>query len=215
MLFSERLSSQYTTHLDETGLGFIEKIIRAAGRMQGLIKNILEFSKSSMHFDAFELTDLNVLIENILLDLEVSIEQKQAVFVIDPLPVLKIIPGQLRQLFQNLIINALKFSKETEAPKIRIYAEKRENADREPVYNIYIKDNGIGFEQKFADQIFTLFSRLHSYDQFEGTGIGLSICKKIAEKHNGSITAFSVPGEGATFILELPVNTTVVMEQSL
>jgi len=214
MLFSERLSSQYT-NLDEVGLGFIQKIIRAAGRMQGLIKNILEFSKSAVHQDAFEMTDLNALIESILSDLEVSIEQKQAVFIIEPLPILKTIPEQLRQLFQNLIINALKFSKETAHPEIRIYAKRVENKEGEQFYNIYVKDNGIGFEQKFADQIFTLFSRLHSYDQFEGTGIGLSICKKIAEKHNGSITAFSIPGEGATFVLELPAKVPEAVEQSL
>ena len=199
MLFSERLGSK-SRELDEEGQGFIQKILRASSRMQVLIKNILEFSKSSVHTDAFEETNLNHLVESVLSDLEVSIEQKQAVFVIEPLPVLRILPGQLRQLFQNLIINALKFSKESEAPEIRISAEKEGD-----FYLIYVRDNGIGFEQKYADQIFSLFSRLHSYDQFEGTGIGLSICKKIAEKHNGTIRAFSTPGEGATFVVGLPV----------
>jgi signal transduction histidine kinase len=208
MLFSERLGSK-SRDLDEEGQGFIQKILRASSRMQVLIKNILEFSKSAVHSDAFEETDLNTLVESILSDLEVSIEQKQAVFIIEPLPVLRILPGQLRQLFQNLIINALKFSRESHPPEIRIYAEKVPSG-----YHIYVKDNGIGFEQKYADQIFSLFSRLHSYDQFEGTGIGLSICKKIAEKHNGTITAVSVPGEGATFVLELPVNMPEVMERS-
>lgn len=213
MLFSERLGSK-SKDLDEEGQGFIQKILRASSRMQVLIKNILEFSKSAIHSDAFEETDLNGLIESILSDLEVSIEQKQAVFVIEPLPVLQILPGQLRQLFQNLIINALKFSREGHPPEIRIYAEKVSGETDQEFYHIYVKDNGIGFEQKFADQIFSLFSRLHSYDQFEGTGIGLSICKKIAEKHNGTIMAYSAPGEGATFVLGLPVKVTEALERS-
>jgi signal transduction histidine kinase len=226
MLFSERLGSK-SRDLDEEGQGFIQKILRASSRMQVLIKNILEFSKSAVHSDAFEETDLNLLLESILSDLEVSIEQKRAVFVIEPLPVLRILPGQLRQLFQNLIINALKFSRESHPPEIRIYAEKIPGGTADPAaagqtpagdgqefYHIYVKDNGIGFEQKYADQIFSLFSRLHSYDQFEGTGIGLSICKKIAEKHNGTITAYSAPGEGATFVLGLPVKVTETLERS-
>jgi signal transduction histidine kinase len=202
MVFSDRLKSK-VKDLDEQGQGFLQKILLASSRMQQLIKNILEFSKSAVHSDAFEETDLNGLIENILSDLEVSIEQKQAVFLIEPLPVLSILPIQLRQLFQNLIINALKFSRPGHPPEIRIYAEKISGAN--DFYRIHIKDNGIGFEQKYADQIFSLFRRLHSNDHFEGTGIGLAICKKIAEKHNGTISAISAPGEGATFVLDLPV----------
>jgi signal transduction histidine kinase len=201
MLFSERLKSK-SGGLDDEGQGFIQKILRASSRMQQLIRNILEFSKSAFHSDAFEETDLNGLIESILSDLEVSIEQKQAVFIIEPLPILSILPGQLRQLFQNLFINALKFSRDGYPPEIRIHAEKV--TDGRDFFQIYVKDNGIGFDQKYADQIFSLFSRLHSNDQFEGTGIGLSICKKIAEKHNGTISAFSKPGEGATFVLAIP-----------
>jgi light-regulated signal transduction histidine kinase (bacteriophytochrome) len=208
MLFSERLNSKYTD-LDIEGRGFLDKISRSATRMQVLIKNILDFSRSSVHSDAFEETDLNSLLESILSDLEVSIEQKNATFIIDPLPALRIIPGQFRQLFQNLIINALKFSHEDRPPVIHIYAQQDSGN-----YQIFFKDNGIGFEQKYADQIFRLFSRLHSYDQFEGTGIGLSICKKIAEKHNGTIAAFSEPGEGATFVLGLPAKMAEVSEQS-
>lgn len=206
MVFSDRLKSK-VKDLDEQGQGFLQKILLASSRMQQLIKNILEFSKSAVHSDAFEETDLNQLVESILSDLEVSIEQKQAVFLIEPLPVLSILPIQLRQLFQNLIINALKFSRPGHPPEIRIYAEKISGAD--DFYRIHVKDNGIGFEQKYADQIFSLFRRLHSNDHFEGTGIGLAICKKIAEKHNGSITAISSPGEGATFVLDLPVKVAV------
>jgi signal transduction histidine kinase len=203
MLFSERLLSR-NAQLDTEGQGYVDKITRAAARMQVLIKNILDFSRSAVDSDAFEETDLHALIEGLLSDLEVSVEQKQATIVIEPLPTLKIIPTQIRQLFQNLIINALKFSREDEAPHIRIYAAATEDETGAAFYQIYVQDNGIGFEQRYADKIFTLFSRLHSYDQFEGTGIGLSICKKIAEKHSGNISAFSEPGKGATFVVGLP-----------
>jgi signal transduction histidine kinase len=201
MLFSERLVSR-NQEMDTEGQGYIEKITRAASRMQVLIKNILEYSRSAVDSDAFEETDLNVLLETLVSDLEISIEQKMATVIVEPLPVLKVIPTQIRQLFQNLLINALKFSRDDAPPRIRIFAQKTDSS----FYEIRIEDNGIGFEQKYADQIFSLFSRLHSYDQFEGTGIGLAICKKITEKHGGQISAFSEPGKGATFTVGLPID---------
>ena len=191
MLFSERLLSRNAQPGPGRAGLYVDKITRAASRMQVLIKNILEFSRSAVDSDAFEETDLHALIEGLLSDLEVSIEQKHATVTIEPLPTLKLIPTQIRQLFQNLIINALKFSREDQPPHIRIYAAMTGDEVGAAFYQIYVQDNGIGFEQRYADKIFTLFSRLHSYDQFEGTGIGLAICKKIAEKHSGSISAFS------------------------
>jgi signal transduction histidine kinase len=214
ILFSDQLAFKYGAILKEEGNDFIERIMKASQRMGVLIKNILSFSKSVANTDAFEETNLNVLIDGILSDLEVSIEQKKAIIKIGALPTLKIIPGQFRQLFQNLIINALKFSKANYPPEIDIYAEKIKGMQlagittdqyNEDYYNIYIKDNGIGFEQKYADEIFVLFKRLNSYDKFEGTGIGLSICKKIVEKHNGFISANSKIGTGSTFIVSLPL----------
>jgi signal transduction histidine kinase len=130
------------------------------------------------------------------------------------LPTLRLIPSQFRQLFQNLIINALKFCKEDYPPEIEIFADKTPGFNIGGViddqyglecWNIYVKDNGIGFEQKYADEIFTLFKRLNSYDKFEGTGIGLSICKKIVDKHTGYISAISNAGDGTTFIISMPV----------
>ena len=148
------------------------------------------------------------------LTLKYLLHRKKAIFNIGQLPNLKIIPGQFRQLFQNLIINSLKFSKEDCPPEINIYTSQAKGKElphiktaqhNQDYCNIYIKDNGIGFEQKYADEIFTLFKRLNTYDKYEGTGIGLSICKKIMEKHNGFIYAKSNLGEGTVFVLSLPL----------
>ena len=218
IIFSDQLSIKYAPILKDEGNDFIERIMKASERMRVLIKNILSFSRSAANSDAFEETDLRHLLDGILSDLEISIQQKNAIIRIGHLPSLKIIPGQFRQLFQNLIINSLKFCREDEAPDIEIYAEKlrgmpspgiKHELYKDDYYNIYIKDNGIGFEQKYADDIFTLFKRLNSYDKFEGTGIGLSICKKIVEQHSGSISAMSKVNEGTTFVISLPIKQKV------
>lgn len=213
ILFSDRFSVKYKDMLNEESRDYIERVMKAAERMRLLIKNILVFSRSVTDADIFEDTSLNDLLSSILSDLEVSIEQKNAIITIDQLPTLRLVPGQFRQVFQNLIMNALKFSKEHEPPEIHIYCErtkgiqlpnvKSEFYDRD-YHTIYVKDNGIGFEQKYADEIFTLFKRLNSAEKFEGTGIGLSICKKIVEQHKGVISAVSEPGDGTTFMLSLP-----------
>src|SRR6185437_9497678 len=151
--------------LEGEGMDFLQKIIKASERMQILIKNILAYSKSSTNADAFEETDLNILVNDIAADLEVYIKQKDAVINIDKLPSIIVIPNQFRQLLQNLIINALKFNKEDQSPVITISAEIAKEAGKPDTQNkgsddnfcnIYIKDNGIGFEEKYADQIFTL-----------------------------------------------------------
>jgi light-regulated signal transduction histidine kinase (bacteriophytochrome) len=215
ILFSEQVTIRYKNILNDDGRNFMERIMKAAERMRVLIKNILSYSKSSIYDETLEETNLNGLLDDILSDLEISIEQKKAVINIGEMPALKIIPGQLRQVFQNLIINSIKFSKEDTPPEINIYAEKvyMQN-DNEAYYNIYIKDNGIGFEQKYADDIFTLFKRLNSKDKFEGTGIGLSICKKIVEQHKGSISVTSQVGQGTTFVISLPVKQTMNISMS-
>ncbi|HXS36802.1 MAG TPA: response regulator [Flavipsychrobacter sp.] len=221
-LFGDRLEVKYKPVLEGEGMDFLQKIIKASERMQILIKNILAYSKSSVNADAFEETDLNVLVNDILSDLEVYIKQKDAIINISKLPSLNIIPNQFRQLLQNLIINALKFNKENQPPEIKISAEIakevsisgiQSKTSEDGFCNIYISDNGIGFEQKYAEQIFTLFKRLHSYDQYEGTGIGLSVCKKIVEKHNGFISAVGEINKGATFIVSLPVKKQNAIEQ--
>jgi len=214
MIFGDMLATKYGSTLEDEGHSYVDRMVKASRRMQMLIKNILAFSRASKNTEAFEDTDLNSLLEGVLSDLEVFIEQKKATINIRKLPELKLIPNQFRQLLQNLIVNAIKFSKENTTPCIDIYAEKIKGSDipdanhdlrNDDYYRILIKDNGIGFEQKYADRIFIIFQRLHTFDHFEGTGIGLSICKKIAEQHNGFISATSIVNKGTTFSVCIPV----------
>jgi light-regulated signal transduction histidine kinase (bacteriophytochrome) len=152
----------------------------------------------------------------VLSDIEHEIIHKNAKVVVKDLPVVWAVPSQIRQLFQNIISNSLKFCKQDCVPEIKIYSEKIKASDslndtihsvtqvKNYYYRIYFKDNGIGFDPKYAKDIFVVFKRLHSYHEFEGTGIGLSICKKIVDRHNGFIEAESKPGVGTTFIVTLP-----------
>jgi signal transduction histidine kinase/DNA-binding response OmpR family regulator len=189
----------------------LDKIIRSSNRMSNLINDLLSFASLSQS-NPFQRTDINGVIQDILFDLELSIQEKEARFEIGEIPPLDVIPGLVRQLFQNLISNALKFTRPGVPPFIRITAEEITIPSIEGVFipgkpycRIAITDNGIGFEEKYSDRIFTLFQRLNGREEYEGTGIGLAIAKKIVEKHNGSISASSDPGKGATFIVTLPV----------
>jgi signal transduction histidine kinase len=213
IIFGDRLAERYSNLLGGEGQDFLDRMVNASKRMQMLIKNLLAFSRSTSNNESIQETDLNLILQGVLNDLEVQIEQRRAVLSIGTLPTMEVVPSQFRQLFQNLIINALKFSRDNTTPRISIYAERLKGMQisgfspisfEEDFYRIYIQDNGIGFEQQYADQIFTVFKRLHSFDKYEGTGIGLSICKKIVEKHNGSISATSKVNEGSTFIITLP-----------
>ncbi|NMH27372.1 PAS domain-containing sensor histidine kinase [Flavobacterium silvaticum] len=191
---------------------YYEKIESSAARMSDLIQSVLNYSRLDKTENKFETIDLNQIVSHVLSDFELLIEEKQAVILCDVLPVLRAIPLQMTQLFSNLIGNALKFCEKE--PRITIGCSK---ADAEMLgsvsqldvkkeyYRICIKDNGIGFEQKYAEQIFTIFQRLNSKSTYEGTGIGLALCKKIAENHRGNITASSEPGKGAEFCIFLPV----------
>ncbi|WP_276134170.1 sensor histidine kinase [Polluticoccus soli] len=225
IIFGDRLVAKFRDPLGDEGQGLLERMMKASNRMQLLIKNLLAFSRSATNNnDSYQETPLNALLDGVLSDLEIQIEQKQAVFHIGELPTLYIIPGQFRQLFQNLVINALKFSKEDVPPEINIYSEKVKgmylndvpNAVMDQDYHrIIVKDNGIGFDQQYAEQIFTVFKRLHSFDEYEGTGIGLSICKKIIDQYNGSISAQSAINEGATFVITLPAAVTEKVPQAV
>jgi light-regulated signal transduction histidine kinase (bacteriophytochrome) len=168
--------------------------------MQVLINDLLSFSRLSSPLQHFEKTDLNRVLEEILTDLEITIKEKNARFIISALPQVEVVPGQIRQVFQNIISNSLKFCSKDAVPVIKVYSETRQNT-----VQIYIEDNGIGFDEKYLDRIFTIFQRLHSREDFEGTGIGLAICKKVMENHSGEITARSRVNEGSCFILTLPL----------
>jgi light-regulated signal transduction histidine kinase (bacteriophytochrome) len=151
---------------------------------------------------------LNELLIEVLSDMEVEIERHRVEINIGPLPVIWANESQMRQLFQNLISNGIKFRKENTTPVISVLHDKSKTAllDNANTHcRIVVKDNGIGFDEQYADEIFLVFKRLHSYHEYEGTGVGLSICKKIVDRHGGQIAASSQPGEGAMFYLDLPL----------
>ncbi|HEY8893499.1 MAG TPA: PAS domain S-box protein [Niastella sp.] len=201
-------------HLDDKELAekYFNKIYTSAKRMSILINDVLNYSRLSKTGEPFEKTDLNKILKDVLSDFELLIEQKQAVITHSDLPTIKSIPLQIHQLFGNLISNSLKFSEVH--PQITITAQTLSTAEVQKYPRLiedrtYIqltfKDNGIGFEQQHADQIFIIFQRLNNQRSYSGTGIGLALCKKIVDHHDGIITAKSEPGHGATFTVILPV----------
>jgi PAS domain S-box-containing protein len=201
-------------HLDdkEQAERYFNKIYVSAKRMSTLINDVLNYSRLTKTGEQFVKTDLNKILKDVLSDYELLIEQKQAVITHSDLPIIKGIPLQLHQLFANLISNSLKFSEIN--PLITITAQvaspeeihKHIRLNEEKTYiKLTFTDNGIGFEQQHADQIFIIFQRLNNQRFYSGTGIGLALCKKIVDHHDGIITAKSEPGEGATFTILLPV----------
>jgi signal transduction histidine kinase len=213
MLFSDKLSAKLEGNPDPELKNSLRRIVRASERMQTLINDLLKLSRHNHHEDDFKQTDLNSVVADVLSELESEIQSKQATITYNHLPCIRAVPGQVYQLFQNLIANSLKFGTAGTAPVITIHAEAlkgkdvpgtQEKLSEKTFYRIYVRDNGIGFDPKYAKDIFVVFKRLHSYHEFEGTGIGLSICKKIVETHKGTITAESTPGKGSTFIITLP-----------
>lgn len=187
----------------------MDRIIESSDRMSTLINDLLSYSRLSMK-SMFAPTDLNEIVDGILFDLEFIISEKGAQVNVGRMPVIEAVPGQIRQVFQNLISNALKFSKQGESPVINIKAEptygQDEEGNEQEYCQIYVRDNGIGFNEKYTEKIFTIFQRLNPREAYEGTGIGLAIVKKIVEKHNGSIVVHSKEGQGAEFIITLPVH---------
>jgi two-component system CheB/CheR fusion protein len=194
--------------------GLVEKINVSSKRMSTLIKELLNFSKV-LHTEAiFKQTDLNNILDDVLSDFDLLIAEKNVVFNREPLPVIDTIPIQMNQLFYNLIGNAIKFSKDGIAPVITITSkmltveEMAKHANVNPKYayfEIGVKDNGIGFDQRYENQLFLAFHRLHSQEKYEGTGIGLALCKNIVSNHHGEISATSKENEGALFTVILPL----------
>lgn len=197
----------------DTSADYIARTIRSAERMQNLITDLLEYSRLSSKVIP-EQTDLNLIVEEIVADFDHLIEQKNAIIKIDPLPTITAIPSQLRQVFQNLIGNSLKFSKNGVDPLIEITAERIDELKFDSAtaadgnfIRLIVKDNGIGFDEIYLDRIFMIFQSLHDRQTYQGTGIGLAITKKIIEKHNGLLTAKSIEGVGASFIIILPLES--------
>ncbi|HVY76507.1 MAG TPA: response regulator [Puia sp.] len=213
-LFNDLIFQKLNGQADPSVFEYLEKISHATSRMKLLVNDLLEYSRNTQTAEDFETTDLNQVVREVISDLEMEISRTRAMIRARPLPVLCALPTQLRQLFQNLLSNSIKFSRPETPPEVDIYSEQSEpRLDGEKdnsaprFYRIYIRDNGIGFDSKYADDIFTVFKRLHSYHEIKGTGIGLSICKKIVEKHHGTIEAQSSTGKGSTFIVSLPAET--------
>jgi PAS domain S-box-containing protein len=206
--FSSMLLEQYSTSLDEKGKNFVVKILESAGRMNSLIQDLLNFSRNTRSDELFAVTDLNRVIENIQSDLELMITAEEALITVDPLPVIRAIPSQMNRLFYNLVQNSLKFSRLGVPTVISITIANKlvENSEGRLFLQINFADNGIGFDLKDSDKIFQLFQRLNDRHSYSGNGIGLAICKKIIENHEGTITAKSTPGEGSVFSVTLPVD---------
>ena len=201
LVFSDKIQTKYRDAVDKELHRSLEKIVKASERMQSLINDLLRFSRGASGSEDFVFISLNGLMNEVLADMEIDIEKSAAQIQVDPLPEVWGIPSQMRQLFQNLISNGIKFRKAGIVPRIHIYSQSNGLNH----YRIIVQDNGIGFDSKYAEEIFTVFKRLHSYHEFEGSGVGLSICKKIIERHNGMIRAESIPGDGSKFIIDLPV----------
>ena len=212
-IFSNLLQDRDLENLSPESKKYLEKIISSAGRMKMLVIDMLDYSKLSANHHSFAAINLSDTVKEVLEDLELIVLEKKAVISVEGLPVLDANKGQMRQVFQNIIYNALKFAKKDEHPLIqitcrRIAAPEWDSAE-DPSGSyclISIKDNGIGFDEKYAPNIFALFERLNSKDKYEGTGIGLAITKKIVEKHHGMIKATSREGEGSDFLIILPAH---------
>ncbi|WP_247231815.1 ATP-binding protein [Telluribacter sp. SYSU D00476] len=211
--FGERLESRSRGALNEEQRLYLDRILNATRRMQEMISNLLEFSRVARTKDGFVPTDLNAILKSTISDLEITIQQKNALVMIGDLPEIESIPSQMSQLFMNLLSNALKFTKREVRPIIKIEAEFLKNNEvikqglvpDKSYVRLTVSDNGIGFENEQANRIFTLFQRLRGRSEFEGAGIGLSVCKKVVENHSGTIEARGVPDGGATFTIVLPI----------
>ena len=206
------LLMDYSSHLDSRAKEYLEKICNSISRMQQIIHDILHYSDQTKEEYAFEATPLSSIISSVEKDLEDLIRNKHAIIITDDLPVLKAIPSQIYQLFHHLISNAIKFSNPEKNPEIRITVREVPNDElwdslnRSKKYvQLSLYDNGIGFKQEYAGQIFNLFKRLHTKSAYEGTGIGLALCKKIVINHSGEIFAHSTPGIGSVFHVLLPM----------
>jgi len=203
--FGDRLKTECREAMHEQGRGYLDRMLNSTKRMQSLIEDLLKFARVTSHASPFLAVDLAQVAREVLSDLEVRIAETKARVEVGQLPAIEADGVQMRQLLQNLIGNALKFHQDGKPPEVRVYAE---NVDLEQasdgMFRLIVEDKGIGFDEKYLDRIFTVFQRLHRREEFDGTGVGLAICRKIAQRHGGDITAKSSPGQGASFVVALP-----------
>jgi len=210
--FSDELKEECGYSLSPDASYCLERLRDAATRMRALINSLLVLARVSTKPQPFIKLELNKVVQEILFDLGIQIQQINAQVEVSTLPIIEADPIQIRQLLQNLISNSLKFHKQGQPPIIKIYSKLVDEpnillvpaSQHNKCYQISIEDNGIGFDEKYLHKIFVIFQRLHARDEYEGTGVGLALCRKIVERHGGSITAKSNLGQGATFIITLP-----------
>ena len=215
LAFGDRLRTKAADSLDDQCRDYLQRMCSAASRMQTLITDLMAFSRVEIKGQAFVPTDLNVIAREVSADLETRIEEAGGRVEIEVLPTLDADPMQMRQLLQNLISNSLKYFRADVPPIVRVSYRtieengpgSRDTSDLPRRFcQISVADNGIGFDEKYLDRIFNVFQRLHKKGEYEGTGVGLAICRKIVDRHGGTITAHSSPGEGAAFVVTLPFN---------
>lgn len=210
--FGERLKEKCADSLSAEGFDYLERMQNASRRMQALIEELLNYSRVATRTAPFKSVDFNDVLRDVVNDLQVRIDETGATIEIGDIPAVEADPSQMRQLFQNLIGNALKFHGK-EKPLVKIHGHIPKKTEGEffadtipgPYCRIFVEDNGIGFNESYAERIFAPFQRLHGRSEYEGTGIGLAICKKIVERHGGVITAKSTPDMGSSFVIKLPL----------
>jgi light-regulated signal transduction histidine kinase (bacteriophytochrome) len=231
--FGDRLKAKCDAAKLEEGREYLERMQSASARMQRLINDLLTFSRVISKSEPFVSVDLGAVAREVLGDLETRVEKSGAVVEVGELPSVEADPVQMQQLLQNLIGNALKFHAPDAKPQVRIQAQilsppgkpgdtallarnpsaRNEATATAQICELTVQDNGIGFDEKYLGRLFAVFQRLHGRQEFEGTGIGLAVCRRIAERHGGTITARSKPGEGATFIVRLPLRQPLKTKQ--
>jgi len=208
--FGDRLVTRYGKDLPDDGRMFLDRMQNAAGRMRRLINDLLDYSRVTTKARPFTRVALDEVLTGVLSDLQIRLEESGAIIKHETLPVIDADATQMRQLLQNVLANALKFRKPDVKPEVSITCSTDDGSTplglRPPHVRIEIRDNGIGFDNKYKDQIFTIFQRLHGRLEYEGTGVGLATVRKIVERHGGWIDADGQPGIGATFIIELPIH---------
>ena len=199
--FGDRLKKKFSESLEEEGADYLNRMLGSAGRMRKLIDDLLTYSRVTSNGNPFQKIELSQILKEVLSDLEIMIEQSHGKIEAQPLPAIEADPSQMRQLFQNLIANGLKFHRKDIPPVIQISGQILDSQELE----MHFSDNGIGFEEKYLDRIFTIFQRLHGRHEYEGTGVGLAVCRRIIERHHGSLTASSTLNQGAVFKIILPL----------
>ena len=203
--FSTKLMAGFADELGQKGQTYVQRIDSGVERMQGLIDGLLHYSRVTGKISDYTPINLMNIVGEVASDMEIRVKQLSAILKVGNLGVIEADPLQMRQLFQNLIGNALKFASCRETPRVDIFRTSCSfKAELGPVCEFVVRDNGIGFDENYKEQIFGIFKRLHGREEYDGAGVGLAICKKIVERHGGRITARSIPNEGAEFAVVLP-----------